>query len=290
MKHRRKLIVSALLIIAHPLCAQFTPTISVGGEYMQSSKTEFDETDQGFTLRKASADIAFTHPYASASSATLGCTFSRLDYDFDRSIENPLPWEKINEVNAVLIVDHNISPTWNAIGLGLVRSAYDTEARFQDSITWGAGFGIQNTLSEKLSVVYGLGYLTRLERDGVVLPIFGIEWQISDRLKMSGILGFDLEYDLWGDGSGFLNAGLECELTDFRVRKDPVSGRKTAIEPTVGALYLSYSHKISEQASFFLKVSSYGEQEYKTYSNDREIASMDADAFVLYGAGFCLVF
>lgn len=72
MKHRRNLIASALLILIHPLCAQLTPSVSVSGEYMQSSKTEFDDTDQEFTLRKASADIAFTHGYGSASSATMG--------------------------------------------------------------------------------------------------------------------------------------------------------------------------------------------------------------------------
>ncbi len=69
MKHRRNLIASALLMLIHPLCAQLTPSVSVSGEYMQSSKIEFDDTDQGFTLRKASADIAFTHGYGSASSS-----------------------------------------------------------------------------------------------------------------------------------------------------------------------------------------------------------------------------
>lgn len=291
MKTHRILFTSAILCLtAIPAAALPTPTIGIGGEFMQSSNTQFDKSKDGFTLRKASAEITYTQPYGIASSATIGCSVGRLDYDFDKNAINNLSWEKINEFNALMMVSHNINASWNAVGLGFIRSAYDTEARFEDSITWGTGLGFQHNVSDTLSFVYGLAYLTRLERDGLVLPVFGIEWQITDRLKMNGLMGLDLEYDLWGDASGFLNAGFDCELTDFRVKRDPLTGRKSAVEPNVGAFYVSYSHKLTDQASFFVKVSTYGEQKYETYSDDRKISTVESDSFMLYGAGFNLVF
>ena len=67
-------------------------------------------------------------------------------------------------------------------GFEVILSGEDS-ADVQDSISVGAVSGVRYDSGENLSLSFGLAALTRLEDDAWVIPYFGFDWRITERLR-----------------------------------------------------------------------------------------------------------
>jgi hypothetical protein len=228
-----------LLVLMQSASAQFGPMIGLGGEYSHSSRADFrDGSDNSVEIRQASSSISYIQPFQDGSSLVLGFSAERSDYDFN----SPMPWEKVNDVTSFVMMEKATNSSWTLAGLGMVRSAWDSEARFEDGFGWGAGLGGKYHYSESLSFLVGFGYFSQLEGSGLWVPLVGVEWQITDRLNLEGLMGLQLNYDLFGNGAGILSLGFDYSLSDFRLKKDALSGLESAIRPEGTAASISYTH------------------------------------------------
>jgi hypothetical protein len=277
----------AVFACAQSASAQFSPTISLGGEFMKSVEADFKgDSGNSMSIQQATTDLSYFKSIGENSSLILALSASKTEYDF----EEKMPWKEVNQTDATFILDHGFGGKWSLMGLGFVRSAYSTEADFEDGFTWGAAIGGKYQKSDTFSYIVGVAYLSRLEDSGLLIPFAGFEWQINERLMLDGMMGLTLNYDLSGDGSSVLGFGLDYSMEDFRLEKDAVDATQRAVRPEGFGCFLSYTQQFGENFSIILKIRGIGEQEYRTMADGHEISSFKTEPTLFYGAGLNITF
>jgi hypothetical protein len=131
-------------------------------------------------------------------------------------------------------VSYRIDEQWSVAGGGLLELAHQGGASVGDSFTGGGLAAVRYAFSKDLALSGGLLVKSRLEDDAFIVPILGIEWQITEQVRfetrgLGGIVRASLneqwtvrldggyetrEYRL--DRGGFLPSGV------FRDRRVPV--------------------------------------------------------------------
>ena len=69
-------------------------------------------------------------------------------------------------------------------GFEMTLSGED-DADVQDSLSIGAISGVRCKASEDLTINVGLAALTRLDDDGWIIPYFGFDWQLTERMRVA---------------------------------------------------------------------------------------------------------
>ena len=281
------LCVLAALASTQIASAQTSPVFSIGSEYLRSLDTDFKgDSDNAVSIQTASVDLQYMQPIGRSSSLIIGLSTGRTKYDFDQE----MPWEKVNNAGVTMVYTHGLGGKWSLLGMGLVRSAYSTEADIEDGFTWGALIGAKYQKSETLSYTMGLAYVTRLEDSNLVVPIVGFEWQINEKWYLDGMMGLSLKYDLTGEGDSILEFGLDYSYEDFRLEKDVVDATQAAVRPDGFGCVLSYTQRFNDNLSLVLKVRGVAEQEYKTVLDGHKVSSFKTDPTLFYGVGLNLTF
>lgn len=281
------LFILAVFALTQSASAQFAPVVSLGGEFMQSVETDFKgDSGNSLSIQKVRTDLSYIMPIGETTSMIFSLSASKTEYDF----EEKMPWEEVNQADATFILNHGLGGKWSFMGLGFASSAYSTEADFEDGFAWGAAVGGKYQKSETFSFVVGLAYLTRLEDSALMIPFVGIEWQITDRLLLEGMMGLNLKYDLRGDGNSVLGFGLDYSMEGFRLEKDAVDASQRAVRPEGFGCFLSYTQRFGENLSIILKIKGIGEQDYKIIEDGHKISSFKTESSLFYGAGLNITF
>ncbi len=119
-------------------------------------------------------------------------------------------------LGAVTSIDEDEELGWFT-GMEVFLSGEDS-ADVQDAISVGGITGVRCRAGDDLAVSFGLAALTRLEDDAWVIPYFGFDWQVSDRLHL-GTEGprVALEAALSDDWSA--NLAAEYRLRQYRLNE-----------------------------------------------------------------------
>lgn len=261
-----------------------TTMTSIG--YDASTRADVKNTDNDMQVGKASAAVSLAVESDAGSSVILALNSAYYDYDFGKTS----PWGSVKEFGALVMTEQPVAERWSAVGLGFIQTAYEDGAEAGDGITWAAGMGARYRSSETLSYIIGVAYLSRMEDDGVVIPVIGIEWQINDRWTLDGIFGLTATYDLSGDKTTLMSFGIDYELGDFRLKDDPATGAERAVRPEGAALFASIHHQFTPNFGVMAKVSGYSEQEFKTYSDGKKLSTMKVEESAFAGVGVVLTF
>ncbi len=101
-------------------------------------------------------------------------------------------------------------------GLARVRSGMESSAEFADSLTYQLLGGLR--LRANKDLIWNFGALVKVELHGdvTILPVIGIDWQLSDRWEVSTPgPGLELDYEL-GSRSNLFLSGL-YESRNYRL-------------------------------------------------------------------------
>lgn len=105
-------------------------------------------------------------------------------------------------------------------GVELTLSGEDN-ADIQDSLSIGAVSGVRCRASEDLTISLGLAALTRLDDDAWVIPFFGFDWQLSQRLRLASE-GARVLVEAALSETATATLAAEYEIRQFRLNDDSV--------------------------------------------------------------------
>ncbi len=285
MNHKSKLSAIAVLLVASSqiVSAQLDTICSVNMEHAISQEVDIHGSDSnGLSYSSTEAEFAFIRPLSPGSMVMASVGYNRTQYDF----KSDALWDDMESISSLLMYERGLNDRWSLLTIGFIQSAYENGADFGDSISWGLGVGGKYKRSDTLNYLFGIGYFSRLEDDALIIPLIGIEWQINDRLALNSMLGMELVYDITGDHRNMLSAGLDYNLTDFRLKKDSADETDRAIRPEGVGIYLGYTRQLSESLQFNVKATAVSEGKFETRENGHKISTVKTDAGVVGSVGF----
>lgn len=123
------------------------------------------------------------------------------DYDFSGPVAligaDPSPWEDLQSYRVAPSAQIGIDEQWTVLVGGDIRIAYEPGADIGDSITGGGFAGARYQWTDKFALTFGASVQGQLEDDTVVVPLIGVEWEITERLRLdSRGIGLRLGYKL----------------------------------------------------------------------------------------------
>lgn len=279
--------------------AGFTPpsppsttfSLEVLGQFLDGADVEGTAGD--VEIARAGAVLRFQHSLSETLTLSGSLRHEWSDYDFEQASglfagasNAESPFDSVNESGLVLGLSSQIDEQWSLFASGIVGAGYEAGADFGDSVFGGgfAGFGYRFT--DQFSLTLGVGVLSRLEDDALVIPLIGFRWQINEelRLESEGIstrLVWEAAEDLE------LNAFGRFSSRDYRMDDSNAylpGGAFSDNRIVVGA---GASWRIAEQLSLKLEAGASVWQEYKFFNaSGNEVSARETDPQLMVRAGF----
>jgi hypothetical protein len=111
--------------------------------------------------------------------------------------------------------------TWSYFAGATLGFAGEPDADAGDAFTAGGFGGVRYAFSETFALSLGLAARSRLEDDATLLPLIGVEWQITPKVRLeTERLGLRLSAKLSDAFTFFAKGGYE--LREFRLEDDSV--------------------------------------------------------------------
>ncbi len=166
-----------------------------------------------------------------------------LDYaydSFDFSSANA-PFSSINRTYLTGFYLGRIAERWSVFAYSnLGMNAEGGESVF-DGAQLSAGAGVSYMFTRELQIGFGAGAYSRLDDDWLGMPIVFINWQITEKLKLTTFAGAALYYDVFGDESLILAASVEYKNRYYRLADNALGQKRSArdsyVQSYVGATY-----------------------------------------------------
>lgn len=276
--------------IAPPPPARTTFSFEGLGQFLDGA--DVDGTAGDVDITRLGATLGFRHSLSDSTMLTGSLRHEWSDYDFEQASglfagasNAESPFDSLHESGLTVGLSAQLDEQWSLFANGIVGAGYEVGADFGDSIVGGgfAGFGYRFT--DNFSLTLGVGALTRLEDDALVIPLVGFRWQINDdlRLESEGIstrLVWDandgLELSAFGryssrayrmdDGNAYLPGG---SFSDNRI--------------VVGA---GASWQVGEQLRLKLEAGASVWQEYRFFNESgNELSTRESDPQLMIQAG-----
>jgi hypothetical protein len=244
---------------------------------------DFDGDNGDVSVSNVGAELGVDIPAGERGtlSLSIGSTWSFYDFGGDAGFGASEPWEDVVQYTAGLRYSRKINDEWGWFTGGFVASSGEQDADFSATIT-GAGYaGASYAASEKFRIAFGLGYATRLEDDGYVIPIINFNWKLADRWTLSTDTqaqgaGIKLAYQACDSASIFLSGGYlfrEYRLSEDGATPDGV-GRDSGIPIAIGTDWT-----ISPQVTFSVRGGMLFGREFELDDREgQELQELDADA------------
>ncbi len=159
---------------------------SLGGGAAHQFESDLD--NQGdFSSTRWFAQGSVGYGWDRDTSVSLSLDGGETHYDFsdDTSIGGGKPWETIRNFRVSVPVRFSPAEDMSAIIIPSVRFNTESGASLDDGRTEGALAGVSWRLSQTFAIGPGIGWFSELGGGSQVFPIVLIDWDITDRLKLS---------------------------------------------------------------------------------------------------------
>lgn len=185
-------------------------------------RADFDDAGAEVSVTRAGVAAGWSIAVNQRLRLGMSADFESSWYDFGKSATLPGGGEPLDSAASIRFgpnVFYAIDERWSVFaGAGPEFSgAYGADVG--DSFTFGGYVGARYALSEKFALSFGLQGRTRLEEDARLLPLLGIEWQITDDVRLS-TEGPGLRLTVRLDDAWSFNVGAAWELREYRLEDD----------------------------------------------------------------------
>lgn len=163
--------------------ASFTP----GGYYAFSSGLEDSRGDMAVT--RSGGELTLFVPF-DRTMFSLGLTNEWSWYDFSGGSApvvagSEKPFSQVTTVRISPGMAYRIDEKWALLGGVSADFSGETDADVSDAATYGGFFAVRYRFSDRFSLVVGAAGRSVLEDDFQVLPIIGIDWQITEKMAFA---------------------------------------------------------------------------------------------------------
>ena len=244
---------------------------------------DFDGDNGDVGVSNAGAELSVDIPAGERGtlSLSLGSAWSFYDFGGDAGFGASEPWEDVVLYSTGARYSRKVNDEWGWFTGGFVASSGEQDADFSATITGGAYAGASYAPNAKFRIAFGLGYATRLEDDGYVIPIINFNWKLADRWTLSTDTeaqgaGIKLAYQACDSASIFLSGGYlfrEYRLNEDGATPDGV-GRDSGIPIAIGTDW-----SISSQVTLSIRGGMLFAREFELDDQEgQELQELDADA------------
>ncbi len=222
---------------------------------------------------------------------SLRLDFGLDDYDFqgDTTFGGRSPWEDVYTIGIATVFTYQPANDWSIFAGPVINFSAEGDADLDDGFTMGGVVGGTYQASDGFVIGGGLWIYEELEDQTTVFPIFILEWEISNDLRLSSTsasssaqrAGLELIYDLAKDWE--LAGGVGYDHHRFRLDEDGVAPGGVGVEngwPIWARL--SYQMNQNVQFSLLAGISTNGEVELRDSSGD-ELSSADVETALTIG-------
>lgn len=228
----------------------------------------------------------------------IGFEFLWSDYNFsgDTALGGPDPWDDVQTYTLSALMNWNMSSDWTMFGGPIFRISRESGADFSDSFTGGGIIGVSYKVGPDLTLGGGLGAMSQLEDSMRLFPVFAIEWQITNELRLtsrlpaqvSRTIGMELVWDLDGGWEAAIGGGYEFHR--FRLDDDGLAPDGAGQDESIPLwTRLSYATEDNLTFNFYAGISATG-----TLNLDSDIGipitEEDYDSAIIIGASASIQF
>jgi len=214
-------------------------TVEVGGEYFMDASVD-SAPEQDLAITRTRLGLEYKQP-AQASFLQAGLMYEYSGYDFSGAA-NDLD---VSGVGADVLYSRTLEDGWGYFVMGGVQAMAEDDGSLSDGVTITIAGGVSYTFSPDFELMAGLGYGSRLEDSDSFYPAVGIEWQITEQLKLRTANGAFLTYDWHGDRETVLDASLAYESRQFALSSTPAAGDR-AVEDSAWLLTAGVTQRFGE--------------------------------------------
>lgn len=270
--------------------ASFSVSLGGRGEYQFESDLDGDRGSVSIARAAANLGLGFAVGDRSRLNVTWDSEFSWYDWKdaskFSKSAKDPWDDTIQHTIGVQLVVPEGEQWAW-FVGGG-AQASYEREADFGDSLTYGGQGGVRYKFNDAFALSLGIAVRSRLEDNALILPIIGIDWDITDKLTLSTNrgAGLDLRYKASDAIALFLEATFNSR--EFRLRDDGAAKDGVGIDRSV-PVAAGVVWTIAPSVSLTAKGGLVAWSKYKLEDqNGVKISETDADpaGFVSFGIDF----
>lgn len=272
-----------------------TPSTSLAFETlgMYLDGADVDGSTGDVDIARLGATLRFRHSLSEALTLTGSFRHEWSDYDFEQAAglftgasNAETPFDAVSESGITLGLTAQLDDQWSLFANGVIGAGYESGADFGDSIFGGGFGGFGYRFTDDFSMTLGVGALTRLEDDALVIPLIGFRWQIQDdlRLESEGIstrLVWEANDDLE------LSAFGRYSSRDYRMDDDNPYLPEGAFSDNRIVIGAAADWQVAERFTLKLEAGASVWQEYKFFnSSGDELSTRETDPQLMLRAGF----
>jgi len=237
MSFHRVFSASIVLIFANGVMAQGQDPVSVG--FLHKFNANIDNGSE-VSIDRWNANVGVPIYKENGKFVALTGNFSIDDYQFSGTFD---PWDTVHKFGVGVPISWKVGDKWNWSSVLRAGASYESDAEFNESLTYGVVSSINYKWSENLTIGPGISVFSQLEDDASVFPILSIRWKLSDELALStgpsegasdGANIF-LRYDVAQNWS--LLSGLYYQNNRFRLSENSSASSEGVGEETTLAVY-----------------------------------------------------
>lgn len=182
-----------VLVASGSIAAANGPPSGEGLRWRASTSAEhtFEQGLEGpgdVALSRAGLALSFDAPVATGVRAGLFAEYELAHYDFEGATSlvpgRSDPWDDLHRTGLGASLDVRRHERWSFVGRLGVTWAGESDAGVSHALTVQGFGGARWRVRDDLSLTFGLLGLSRLEDDPLVVPILGLDWRITDRLRL----------------------------------------------------------------------------------------------------------
>ncbi|MBX3401992.1 MAG: hypothetical protein KF699_01140 [Phycisphaeraceae bacterium] len=185
-------------------------------------RADFDDAAADVSVTRAGLSAGWSYAVNDRLRLGMSADFESSWYDFGNASMLPggdAPLDSAASIRFGPNIFYAISQQWSVFaGAGPEFSgAYGADVG--DSFTFGGYVGARYAFSENFALSFGVQGRTRLEEDARLLPLLGIEWQITDDVRLT-TEGPGVRLTVRLDEAWSFSIGAAWELREYRLEDD----------------------------------------------------------------------
>jgi hypothetical protein len=191
--------------------------------YLHQFEADLDGSNGSFSADRWRLDAGTRIPFSDALTVTIGAETEWSRYDFAGpsgagvGLVDDSDDLFVAQLGALAFYDLN--DAWQVVAGGTISWGGDFDASFSDGLGGSGLLGVTYRFSPKFSLTPGVLALARLEDDALVVPVLGLDWEITDDWRLRSIgPGAELTWQATEEW-GFFLRGL-YRPRDFRLAED----------------------------------------------------------------------
>lgn len=154
-------------------------SLDVDGTYQ--FRSDLKNGPGSVAVARLASSLLLSIPSGERGESNVRLDWKSASYNFDGITS---PWKRTNEADLWYVYRRQINEQWGWFTGGDVRSSWENGAKFEDSLTVGAVGGASYAVSPELRFTLGAMVRTKLEDNVMVVPLIGVDWQISKEWRL----------------------------------------------------------------------------------------------------------